>query len=186
MQGKHAGLYPSCVLPPWPFYGQISEEKKLILMKRVRNDSLSRGFGKNGQEIYFLRWFCAPGSEPWLGRAAMLGDGEMLWVPCRWKWLGWCRSLCSAPSQPLLLPQPCQAAPAGNGNGGAGAMWWLSIKHRLWSQLLATSVNIRTWLLFKPHCSRGGSNESVGIFQRQADMKCSAGVTHTLIFVLSP
>lgn len=69
MQGKRAGLYPNCVLPPWPFYGQISEEKKLILMKRVRNDSLSHGFGKNGQEIYFLRWFCAPGSEPWLGRA---------------------------------------------------------------------------------------------------------------------
>lgn len=105
--GKTCWALSQLSAAPWPFYGQITEEKRLILMKRVRNDPLSHGFDKNRQEISFLRWFCAPGSESWLGRAAILGDGEMRCgcranesdlaaVPSAW-----------APSQ--LLPSPFSA-----------------------------------------------------------------------------
>lgn len=66
-----------CCLPD-PFMGKSARgKKKLFLVRRMRSDLLSHGFNENREEIYFLRLFCAPGSESWLGRAAILGDEEM-------------------------------------------------------------------------------------------------------------
>lgn len=175
---------------PDPFMGKLVRKKKNRFLRSAWEMAHSHtALAGTGRKCIFWVYFVPAGVSGGWAEQDFGRWGDALWVPRKWKWLGWVRfprPTARAPSQPLL-PQPSLAF---GGNScrecRAGAMWWLSIKHRLWSQLLATSVNIRTWLLFKPHCSKGGSNESVGIFQGQADMKCSGGVTHTHIFVLSP
>lgn len=74
------GLYELCAAVLTLLWANQRGKKKLLLVRRMRSDLLSHGFIENREEIYFLHLFCAPGSESWLGRAAILDDEEMCCV----------------------------------------------------------------------------------------------------------
>lgn len=87
----------------------VREKKNIFDESREERPALTRLRQEQGGNIFCV-YFVSPRSESWLGRAAVLGDGRcavgavLMKVPTA-----------RAPSQPLLLPQPCEAIPAGSG-----------------------------------------------------------------------
>lgn len=94
---------------------------------------------RTGTKYIFCIYFVSPGVSPgwaeqrfWVMGRCAVGAAQMkvTWlraVPTS-DWSG-SFTATSPPAALARLQQPCEAIPAGNGR--AGAVWWLSIKHRV-------------------------------------------------------